>query len=328
MDFNTPKEGHIFCYEAINRCIQKMHTKKLKQSALFLLLLNIVFFAYAKLPQPECSSICEDNKEPKASCARVDGQLIYFRLLGKGNPTIVFSSGTGFSVDDWIKTGIPKEISKENDVFLYDRLYTFNSCKNFNDYMPNTANDVVNRLRKLLKQEQVNPPYILVGHSFGGLYMLHFAKLHPDEVAGLLLLDATSSAGPTRLPKKAIPILKKQGNPQNPTPTDQLYNEIIGQLPSYIQTKEAPPLFRKIPLVVMYATEHCLPESLTDGKKFCMTKQQEEDHLSQQINIFNMSDNHLLIQVNGGHNSFFENAKRLQVIKALNKVIEMGKRLD
>ena len=156
----------------------------------------------------------------------------------------------------------------------------------------------------ILQQEKIMPPYILVGHSFGGLYMLLYAQIYPQEVSGLLLLDASTSTGPTPLPT-SIATLKRLGNPQNPIPEDPLYNELIGQLPSYLQAQQAPHLLRSMPLVIMYATKHCLPAQWIDGQLMCMTAKEEQQHLQEQLVIYNMSNIHRLIQVNGDHNSFF-----------------------
>jgi pimeloyl-ACP methyl ester carboxylesterase len=48
------------------------------------------------------------------------------------------------------------------------------------------GNEIVAELRSILQKRSLRPPYLLVGHSLGGLYLQLFAKLHPDEVAGLL----------------------------------------------------------------------------------------------------------------------------------------------
>ncbi len=287
--------------------------------------------AYALMPEVTCQTVCakslSQNRGNKViplggACTQVDKYHFYYRSLGHGTPTMIFSSGTGFPTDGWYESEIATKMAKKTRVFAYDRIFTFNSCPNPNNYMPVTAQDVVSQLRELLKHNNIKPPYILVGHSIGGLYMLLYAREFPNEVAGIVLMDATGETGPTPLPQEAISVLKRLGNPQNPTPENPLYYEMIGQLPSYIQIKNAPPLSRNIPLIVMYATKHCLPLAWTK-KPMCMTLQQEENHKKGQIEMYNMSDVHKLIQVDGDHMSFFTKEKNPIVIDALNSIFTM-----
>jgi pimeloyl-ACP methyl ester carboxylesterase len=58
---------------------------------------------------------------------------------------------------------------------------------------PRTSQQIVTELHLLLVHAQVSDPYILVGHSLGGLHMSQYAYHYPQEVAGMVLLDATSS---------------------------------------------------------------------------------------------------------------------------------------
>jgi pimeloyl-ACP methyl ester carboxylesterase len=60
--------------------------------------------------------------------------------------------------------------------------------------MPRTGADVVTELHDLLTTAGVSGPYVLAGHSLGGLFQLLYARTYPDEVAGLVLIDATSPA--------------------------------------------------------------------------------------------------------------------------------------
>lgn len=288
-------------------------------------LIGITPSSYAYLPIAPCHSFYAKNSKLAfgGHYALLGNKRMYYRILGHGSPVIIFSSGTGFPADAWYDSGITKSLSKTNRVLTYDRLYTFNSCPNTNNYMPNTAKDVVTRLRLLLQKANLKPPYILVGHSFGGLYILLYAREYPNEVAGLLLMDPTSDAGPTPLPKDALLILKKKGNPQHYIATDPLYNEGIGQLPSYLQMRNAKPLPKNMPLVMMIATKHCLPRSLTDGKLMCMTKAEEANHVKNELAIYNMSQNHVLYMVNGSHMSFFDKSKHQIMMQALHRLIKM-----
>lgn len=251
---------------------------------------------------------------------QVGNNKIYYRVAGHGQPTVIFSSGTGFPADGWFDSGIATKIAEKTQVFAYDRPFTFKSNQASKNKLPLTAQEIVTQLHQLLKQEKILPPYILVGHSFGGLYMLVYAREYPDEVAGLILLDA-SYGGQTPLPKQAIPIVEKLGNPQNPTPDNPLYNEMIGQTASFQQLKDSPPLNKKIPLIVMAATKHCLPIQWTK-KLMCMTPDQEEAHIAKQREIYNMSMNHKFIIVKGDHNVFFNPDEASQVIDQIDTLLK------
>ncbi len=284
---------------------------------------------YADLPKTSCSSSCPNtpakyrSNQPfpnGAVCTHVGKYKIYYRTLGKGLPTIIFSSGTGFPADSWFDSQIAPALAQKVKVVAYDRMFTFNSCPNPNNYMPITAQDVVNQLHVFLEKEKITPPYILAGHSIGGLYMLLYAREFPEEISGLLLMDATSSLGPTPFPKKSEKILKQLGNPQNPTPESPLYNEMIGQLPSYLQIRNAPPLKKTIPLIVIYSTEHCLPIAWTK-EKMCMTHAQEKNYQQGQLKIAAMSKRHQVIRVEGDHSVFFTKGKNKIVIDALNSML-------
>src|SRR5262249_43885604 len=69
-------------------------------------------------------------------------------------------------------------------------------------------------------------------------------------------------------------------------------------------------------------TKHCLPLAWTK-KSMCMTPKQEENHKQGQIQMYNMSDVHKLIQVNGDHMSFFTKEKNPIVIDALNSIFTL-----
>ena len=95
---------------------------------------------------------------------------------------------------------------------------------------------------------------------------------------------------------------------------------MIGQLPSYLQIKNAPPLKRTIPLMVMYSTQHCLPIAWTKTE-MCMNPAQENQYQKNQIEIANMSDKHQVIRIEGDHMVFFNKEKSEMVVDAVNTII-------
>jgi len=103
---------------------------------------------------------------------------------GAGDTTVVFESGLG---DDWTPwQQVADRVSTRARVFAYSRP-GYGHSDPVDD--PRDATHIVEELRTLLAAHGGEPPYVLVGHSFGGAYMELFAKAHPEEVDGLVLVD-------------------------------------------------------------------------------------------------------------------------------------------
>ncbi|MBC3758175.1 alpha/beta hydrolase [Hyunsoonleella sp. SJ7] len=120
------------------------------------------------------------------SARQDNGNTLEYALKGNGSPTIVFESGMGQSLDTWNK--IFDSLSQHNRVYAYNRPGYSNST---NNKLPNSVQEVAQQLRENLKKENIEPPYILVGHSLGGLFINMYARLYPDEVAGVVFIDAS-----------------------------------------------------------------------------------------------------------------------------------------
>jgi pimeloyl-ACP methyl ester carboxylesterase len=99
--------------------------------------------------------------------------------------TLVFEAGSRATIDKWGK--VLEGASRDATVFAYNRPGYGNSEA---ASTPRDGRTVVEELRQLLRQKGLKPPYVLVGHSLGGLYMQLFARAYPDEVKGLVLVDA------------------------------------------------------------------------------------------------------------------------------------------
>lgn len=112
--------------------------------------------------------------------------MIEFAQLGKGVPTVILINGGSGPIEGWYK--IFHELAEETTVLAYNRLGVGKSDLPKN---PQHGECIVNTLRQLLMEINVSPPYILVGHSLGGLYANLFARQFPDEIAGVVLLDSS-----------------------------------------------------------------------------------------------------------------------------------------
>lgn len=106
--------------------------------------------------------------------------------LGNYGPVVVLETGMGCSFYEW--SNIANEISKVARVILYHREGYGNSALTTNKC---TSLRISKNLKLLLEKENITEPIILVGHSFGGICALHFTKLFPNYVSGLVLVDSS-----------------------------------------------------------------------------------------------------------------------------------------
>jgi pimeloyl-ACP methyl ester carboxylesterase len=98
---------------------------------------------------------------------------------------VVFEAGSRGTIDKW--GTVLEGAGRDATVFAYNRPGYGNSEPAIT---PRDGRTIVEELRAVLRHKGLRPPYVLVGHSLGGLYMQWFARAHPDEVAGLVLVDA------------------------------------------------------------------------------------------------------------------------------------------
>jgi pimeloyl-ACP methyl ester carboxylesterase len=109
------------------------------------------------------------------------------KLEGKGTHTVILESGLGDTLEVW-NTVQPLIAANCAKTLSYNRAGYLGSD---NSNAPRDSETIVAELRDELKRQNMKPPYILVGHSLGGLYMQYFARNYPQEVAGLVLVDSS-----------------------------------------------------------------------------------------------------------------------------------------
>jgi pimeloyl-ACP methyl ester carboxylesterase len=113
------------------------------------------------------------------------GRLTYM-LSGHGTPVIVLFSGAGVSLQGW--QSVYPGIEQLGTVFGWNRFGMQGSAP---AHARQTGGVVLASMRELLGYSGLEPPFVLVAHSLGGLYANLFARLHPHEVAGVLFIEAT-----------------------------------------------------------------------------------------------------------------------------------------
>lgn len=117
----------------------------------------------------------------------IGGRRLNMYCIGKGSPTVVFDSG----LEDWAPAWdtVQPVIAKTTRACTYDR-----AGNGFSDPgpMPRTSMRIVADLHALLTKAGEKPPFVLVGHSFGGINVRLYADRYPKQVAGLVLVDASA----------------------------------------------------------------------------------------------------------------------------------------
>lgn len=107
-------------------------------------------------------------------------------LEGHGPLTVVFEAGLGDTMDVW--QNVQAQLAGCARTVAYNRAGYLGSDPATG---PRDSATIVAELREELKSRNIEPPYVLVGHSLGGLYMQYFARNYPRETAGLVLVDST-----------------------------------------------------------------------------------------------------------------------------------------
>jgi pimeloyl-ACP methyl ester carboxylesterase len=99
--------------------------------------------------------------------------------------TVILEAGTGDSSDAW--SVVQKQVEQFAHVCSYDRLGLGKSSK---PNVTHTADEIVEDLHQLLRAAQIPPPYVMVGHSIGGIYVRKYSAIYPAEVTGMVLVDS------------------------------------------------------------------------------------------------------------------------------------------
>ena len=129
------------------------------------------------------------------SAVAMRGQLVdvgpyrlHLECTGSGGPTVILEPGAGGSA---ASLGlITPAVARDSRVCVYDR-----AGRGWSDpaASPPDGAQIATDLHRLLDRARVPGPYVLAGHSFGGLYVRAYAARYPDEVAGLVLVDSTAA---------------------------------------------------------------------------------------------------------------------------------------
>ena len=198
-----------------------------------------------------------------------NGRHLYLQCRGKGSPTVILESGYHNSADPWSQSdaaepavgpAVLPALAGDHRVCAYDRPGTLRntdppgiSDRSSAVAMPRTAQDVVDDLHALLAAAHLAGPYILVGHSLGGLFARLYAQIYPEQVRAVVFVDAFGVEIPS-LMGSDWPAYRQALDQPLPQFADSPSFEIVDIDKSVAQVAAAP-AFPPVPTVVLTRTE-------------------------------------------------------------------------
>ena len=160
---------------------------------------------------------------------------MYLECSGSGSPTVILESGYRNDADIWsaeLEPGMSpvfSQVARFTRVCAYDRPGTFLDADHLGRStpvpMPRTARDLVSDLHALLQTAHVPGPYVFAAHSFGGIFARLYASTYPNEVVGMVLVDALSEKVRTGLTPEQWKLYVNFGFTK-PTPGLEKYKDI------------------------------------------------------------------------------------------------------
>jgi pimeloyl-ACP methyl ester carboxylesterase len=165
------------------------------RALLWLIVALLTLAVVGALYQAIATERAERAHPPPGEIVDVGGHRLHIACVGQGSPTVVLDAALGNMSAQWV--WVQREVSDTTRVCAYDRAGMGWSKMGPE---PRDAERVSGELHALLEGARVEGPYVVVGHSYGGLYARAYSARYPAEAAGLVLVDSSHPDQFERLP--------------------------------------------------------------------------------------------------------------------------------
>src|ERR671910_3102926 len=160
---------------------------RIGRALLWLIVALLVLAVVGAIYQAIATERAERAYPPPGEMVDVGGYSLHINCVGQGSPTVVLDAALGNTSAGWVR--VQREVSDTTRVCAYDR-----AGMGWSEMgpEPRDAKQISSELHTLLSKAGIEGPYVLVGHSLGGLSMLTYAARYPEEVAGVTLVDSST----------------------------------------------------------------------------------------------------------------------------------------
>ncbi|HTT08422.1 MAG TPA: alpha/beta hydrolase [Gammaproteobacteria bacterium] len=135
-----------------------------------------------------CQAEDDDFTTPPGRMVSIGNYSLHIYCQGEGSPAVIIDTGLGSAAIEWLP--VLEQLQHYSRTCIYDRAgYGWSEF----GQLPRTSSRIANELYLLLTNADIPGPYVLVGHSFGGLNVQMFARRYPYLVAGLVLVDSSNA---------------------------------------------------------------------------------------------------------------------------------------
>ena len=237
----------------------------------------------------------------------IGGYRLYVRCVGLGTPTVIFEAGLGEDLSTWDQ--VLPQAARFSQACAYDRANVAPS-----DERPAairvSALQVAAELHQLLVNAHLPGPYVLVGHSLGGLFMQMFACQYPRQVAGMVLVDSTHPQQAMRLAAALGPAFSSDASQGFPVEGIS-YDDILAM---QAQVDAVRGRFPQVPLIV-------LVRSRFTSSAYWTATQYEQTWMNLQADLSRRSSRgKLVVALRSGH--FIQNDRPDLVIASIREIVQ------